>query len=89
MSKSLAFLAQRRQGICKEAADPVPWEGKPYGPTNRVAAAWGVFRDRYILDTIQDVLGEYKKVFIVYGASHAVILEPALRKLMSSKQTLE
>ncbi len=68
--------------LYQEACDPVPWEGKTYGQTNRVAATWGEFRDRYIVDAIQDFLEQYKKLFIVYGASHAVIQEPALRKLM-------
>ncbi len=68
--------------LYREACDPVPWEGKAYSQTNRVAAAWGEFRDRYIVDEILDFLDRYKKIFIVYGASHAVIQEPALRRLM-------
>lgn len=68
--------------LYKAASDPIPWEGKPYGPTNQVAASWGQYRDRHIIDTIQDSLDTHKNIFIVYGASHAVIQEPALRKLM-------
>lgn len=79
----IAFEAATPE-LYKRAADPVHWEGQPYGPTSQVAAAWGVFRDKYILDTIQDAFEQYKKIFIVYGASHAVMLEPALRKLMGA-----
>jgi hypothetical protein len=77
-----AFDLENTQ-LYREACDPVPWEGKVYSQTNRVAAAWGEFRDRFIIDAIQDHLEKYKKLFIVYGASHAVIQEPALRKMMA------
>lgn len=71
--------------LYRDACDPVPWEGRTYRQTNHVAAAWGEFRDRYIIDAIQDFLDTHKKVFVVYGASHAVIQEPALRKMMEHR----
>lgn len=69
----------------KIASDPVPWEGKPYGLTNKASAAWGEYRDRYMVEQLQKYLNEFKKLFIVYGSAHALIQESALRKMMSDR----
>lgn len=69
----------------KAACDPVPWEGKAYASTNAVAAKWGEYRDQHMLNELQKALDVYKKLFIVYGSSHAVILEPALKKMMADR----
>jgi hypothetical protein len=57
------------------------------GKENRIQKlsrlSW-VFRDRTILENISSKLKDYNRIFIVYGASHAVIQEPALRYLVSS-----
>jgi hypothetical protein len=39
-------------------------------------------RDAKIVETIINRLEEYNRIFIVYGASHAVVQEPALKALM-------
>lgn len=41
------------------------------------------FRDRTILENISYKLKDYNRIFVVYGASHAVIQEPALDYLLS------
>ncbi|MCR4280601.1 MAG: hypothetical protein NUV82_04235 [Candidatus Komeilibacteria bacterium] len=63
--------------------DPIPWEEKKDKQTvlNRIGEASSLFRDRQIVSEIADALTTHKRIFIVYGASHAVMQEPALRKL--------
>lgn len=63
---------------------PVPRPDRPAQTVlNRVNRAFSTFRDREIIKFIAGVLKDYDRVFIVYGASHAVMQEPALRKLFS------
>jgi hypothetical protein len=68
--------------------DPIPWEEKKDGQTvlNRVGEAASLFRDRNIVSEIADALKTHKRIFIVYGASHAAMQEPALQKLVEQKQ---
>jgi len=64
--------------------DPIPWEDKRNIQTvlNRISESSSVFRDRKIVSDIVEALKTHKRIFIVYGASHAVMQEPALRKLL-------
>ncbi len=66
----------------KRASDPIPWEGQEYNDLNRAAMYSSQCRDRYMVRKIQEALKTHNKIFIVFGASHAVMQEPALRKLM-------
>lgn len=67
--------------------DPIPWEDEKLKQTavNAVSRASGEFRDQYIVQEIDKVLQNHKRLFIVYGLSHAVIQEPALRKILKNK----
>lgn len=67
--------------------DPIPWEEKKDKQTilNRIGEQSSLFRDRKIVSDIADALKTHKRVFVVYGASHAVMQEPALRKLLEQK----
>jgi len=67
--------------------DPIPWDEKKEKQTilNRISEAYSLFRDRKIVSDITDALKTHKRVFIVYGSSHAVMQEPALRKLLEQK----
>ena len=49
---------------------------------NKVAKTTSEIRDEYILRQIETLWHEGKNLFIVYGGSHAVMQEPALRKLV-------
>lgn len=40
------------------------------------------FRDSYILKEIEKFWNEGKNLFVIYGASHAIMHEPAIRKLI-------
>ena len=64
--------------------DPIPWEGRKYTEVNKVAALSSEFRDRYMVEQIQKEFEKVDKIYVVFGASHAVMQEPALRKLMDS-----
>jgi hypothetical protein len=68
----------------RSEVDPIPWEGKPYGRVSEVSDASGRIRDEYIVERIAEGLKNYNKIFIVYGYSHAVVLEPALEYLIKS-----
>lgn len=65
---------------------PVPRAGREKLETvlNRVATASTFIRDRKIVSDIIKAFEKYNKVFIVYGASHAVMQEPALKKFFES-----
>ena len=67
--------------------DPIPWDEKKDKQTilNRIGEASSLFRDRKIVSDIADALKTHKRVFVVYGASHAAMQEPALRKLVEEK----
>jgi len=67
--------------------DPIPWEEKKDKQTilNRIGEQSSLFRDRKIVSDITDALKTHKRVFVVYGASHAAMQEPALRKLLEQK----
>lgn len=40
------------------------------------------FRDEYMVEEIIKALEEYKRLFVVYGFTHAIVQEPALRALL-------
>ncbi|OGZ58312.1 MAG: hypothetical protein A3B96_01800 [Candidatus Spechtbacteria bacterium RIFCSPHIGHO2_02_FULL_43_15b] len=67
--------------------DPIPWDEKKEKQTilNRIGEASSLFRDRKIVSDIAETIKTHKRIFIVYGASHAVMQEPALRKLFALK----
>ena len=49
---------------------------------SRVSAASGVIRDTYIVSEIKRFWDEGKNIFIVYDSGHAIVQEPALKKLL-------
>ncbi|MEX0930498.1 MAG: hypothetical protein WDZ79_02340 [Candidatus Paceibacterota bacterium] len=63
--------------------DPIPWEKKKDNQTvlNSISEAASRFRDRKIVSDLVEALKTHKKVFVVYGASHAAMQEPALKRL--------
>jgi hypothetical protein len=65
-----------------ELTDPIKREGQPWGRLNEVAAASNRFRDEHIIGRIEQSLKGHSRIFIVFGSSHAVIQEPAIRKIM-------
>ena len=67
--------------------DPTPWEEKKEKQTvlNRVGEASSIFRDKYIVSSIAEALKTHKRLFVVYGASHAVMQEPALKELFEKE----
>ncbi len=61
--------------------DPIPWTGKKESQTilNRIGEASSHFRDRKIVTDILDAYTNHDRLFIVYGATHAAMQEPALK----------
>ncbi len=49
---------------------------------NRVSDRWNSERDKFLLKTIATTIDAGKKPFVIFGASHAINLEPALKKIM-------
>lgn len=51
---------------------------------NVMDADWDRLRDRKIVTDIAKALQVYNNIFVVYGMTHAILQEPALRQLMRS-----
>ncbi len=68
-----------------ERVDPIPWEQTKERQTvfNKISAQSGIHRDRKIVTDIIELSEKYNKLFIVYGGTHAVVQEPALRKFFA------
>lgn len=68
--------------------EPVPREEKLNKQTilNRIGQQSSLFRDREIVRGIVDALMTHRRVFVVYGVSHAVMQEPAFRKLLAQEE---
>ncbi|MEX0998990.1 MAG: hypothetical protein WD000_03400 [Thermodesulfobacteriota bacterium] len=64
--------------------NPIPWEEKKTSQTevNLAARFSSRFRDQYMIGKIAEYLEHYDRIFIVYGASHAVMQESAIKELM-------
>lgn len=59
----------------------VPYE--EYGAfTNKIAVDRDSYRNNYLLDFIENLWKNSKSLFIVFGSSHAVMLEKALKKIV-------
>ncbi len=50
---------------------------------NKVARECSMFRNVHIVSKIEDLWKEGKSMFVVFGAGHALIQEPALKSLLS------
>ncbi|MCA9363773.1 hypothetical protein KC727_00955 [Candidatus Kaiserbacteria bacterium] len=77
------------EGYYHDKTDPIPWEEAKdlQGVINRVSRACSRFRDQHMIQRLSEVLETYKRPFIVFGASHAFMQEPAIRKLVSTKSS--
>lgn len=69
------------QETLHDFTDPVPWKGKELAITNRVANESGLYRDTHIIKEISEKTKTHQRILIVFGATHAVMQEPALRYL--------
>jgi hypothetical protein len=63
--------------------NPIP--SKNYSLINMIDAEWSNSRDKKIITDIAKALETNNRIFMVYGATHAVMEEPALRKLFESE----
>ena len=67
-----------------EQVDPIPWEHSPETVINLISRRSSLFRDLHIFERIASGLKTHKRIFVVYGATHAVKQEPAFRALMGN-----
>ena len=72
----------------EEYTDPIPWPHRWEQQTrfNEISRASLQYRDRYIIRRVSDELLRGKRVFVVYGAGHAVMQEPAYRYLLTMQK---
>ena len=63
--------------------DPTPWPGTEQyqSPINEIAREGSLLRDRYLIREIARDLQTHSRPFVVFGASHAVMIRPALEKM--------
>jgi hypothetical protein len=73
----------RDKTLLRSASDPIPWPDKPnYGIINKTANAVSKYRDQYMVSQIYSWFKKGKqRIFVIYGSSHAVHQEPALRAM--------
>lgn len=71
----------------KERIDPTPWPEAKDKQTvvNEIARQSSYYRDRYVVSRIKEAMKGRDRLFVVFGASHAVMQEPAIRELLSKK----
>ena len=50
---------------------------------NELSRSQSVYRNEYILDQIEKYWNDEYNIFIIYGAGHAVMQEPAIRSLIN------
>lgn len=77
-------LNVEKESNAAEFTDPIFRENRDYTSTvlNTISRESGIVRDEGIVTALVKAKEKYKKIFVVYGASHAVMQEPALRKAL-------
>lgn len=68
--------------------NPVPYKDKKialWNNVNRISQQSSYFRDKFMVQRIQEVMKNNDRLFIVFGSSHAFMQEPALRKMFENK----
>lgn len=59
---------------------------EPNGKFQEIGRKSKEIRDQYLLGTIDDLLDQHDKVFVVFGGWHLLTCEPGLRMLMARKR---
>ncbi len=62
--------------------DPIMRNKEEFKVTNEISKVSSDFRNEYIVERIAEGLKNHDRIFVVYGASHAVVQEPAIRFLL-------
>ena len=76
-------LDLKKPELYDHIGDPIPWEGISQNRMNIIARAETIFRDRFMIERIAKGLEKYDRIFAVYGDSHAVMQEAAVKELFS------
>ncbi len=88
---SLENMIKIHKEITDQQFNPEDWEffqaltdpRKNVAVTNKVCARSSRFRDAHIVSEILRLWKGNKDIFIVYGRTHAIMQEPAIRKFLS------
>ncbi len=56
------------------------------GTLGDVGRATKIVRDQALLEKIDNALDQYNKVFVVFGASHRIAVEPSLQQIIDKKR---
>lgn len=70
----------------KRRATPMPGGSVATTEVNQVARQSSYFRDVFIMRRIIEAMSKHDRLFIVYGASHAYMQEPGLRKIFEETE---
>ena len=67
--------------------NPVPYKSKrgKFNNINRISQQSSYFRDRFMIQKIEEAMKKNDRLFIVFGSTHAFMQEPTLRKLFEKK----
>lgn len=70
-----------------DKTDPIPWKENlgQRNRTNLIATACTRYRDEKVIEAVHENLKNHDRILVVYGASHAVMQEPAIRKLLENE----
>lgn len=63
--------------------DPMDFHGVETD-ANKAGASWNRERDRFLVETIASEMLDDRVPFVVFGASHAISIQPAIEKLLKS-----
>jgi len=78
-------ITPEQETDAESMVDPTPWEDQEQTVLNRIGEEASLFRDKQIVKRIADLKEQntYQSIFVMYGASHAVMQEQALRELFN------
>lgn len=66
--------------VINELSDPLDHANRQTD-VNKISARWNEERDRFLVRSIGEAMNRGKKPYVIFGASHAIHCEPALKKL--------
>lgn len=77
-------FAENQEEFWQELNDPIRWPEKKYewSVLNEISKRNGEYRDQFILDKIEEKLGKYDRVLMIYGGHHLYAQSRALEEIL-------
>jgi hypothetical protein len=72
------------EALYANSTNPTPSPKREWTHLNEIAKACSRFRDEYIVERLAEGLKTHNRLFVVYGFTHAVVQEPALKALFET-----